>query len=119
MVRQGACIAPQPVQHLVAGGGTRAEGIEQRGGCGERRIHHRNRARVWSSTHVDEYAEGWSKANQSAPDIAKVWFKRDAIKVLPISLTIISEAQATADFLVDAQMLKQRYDVTPLFDRAL
>lgn len=77
------------------------------------------RARVWSATHVDEYAEAWSKANQSAPEIAKVWFKRDAIKVLPISPKIVSEAQATADFLVDAQMLKQRYDVTPLFDRAL
>lgn len=34
--------------------------------------------------HVDEYAEAWSKANQSAPEIAKVWFKRDTIKVLPI-----------------------------------
>jgi NitT/TauT family transport system substrate-binding protein len=77
------------------------------------------RARVWSSSHVDEYAQAWSKANQSAPEIAKVWFKRDAIKVLPISPTIVGEAQATADFLVDAQMLKQHYDVTPLFDQAL
>ncbi|WLG26851.1 ABC transporter substrate-binding protein [Pseudomonas lurida] len=77
------------------------------------------RARVWSNTHIDEYAEAWSKANQSTPEIAKVWFKRDAIKVLPISSTIVSEAQATADFLVDAQMLKQRYDVAPLFDRVL
>ena len=77
------------------------------------------RARVWSSSHVDEYAQAWSKANQSAPEIAKVWFKRDAIKVLPISPAIVGEAQATADFLVDAQMLKQPYDVTPLFDQAL
>lgn len=77
------------------------------------------RARTWSNNHVDEYAEAWAKANQSAPDIAKVWFKRDAITVLPISPKIVGEAQATADFLLDAQMLKQRYDVGPLFDRAL
>jgi NitT/TauT family transport system substrate-binding protein len=77
------------------------------------------RARAWSNSHIDEYAVAWSKANQSAPEIAKVWFKRDAIRVLPISSTIVSDAQATADFLYDAQMLKQRYDVAPLFDRTL
>ena len=77
------------------------------------------RARTWSNTHIDEYAEAWSKANQSSPDIAKVWFKRDAIRVLPISPTTVREAQATADFLLDAQLLKQRYDVAPLFDQAL
>lgn len=77
------------------------------------------RARAWSNGHIDEYAVAWAKANQSAPEIAKVWFKRDAIKVLPISPTIVSDAQATADFLYDAQLLKQRYDVAPLFDRTL
>ncbi|MGY2290944.1 ABC transporter substrate-binding protein [Pseudomonas sp. SDO528_S397] len=77
------------------------------------------RARVWSNSHVDEYAEAWAKANQSAPDIAKVWFKRDAIKVLPISPTIVSDAQATSDFLYSAQLLKQPYNVAPLFDHPL
>ena len=53
------------------------------------------------------------------PEIAKAWFKRDAITVLPISPTIVSEAQATSDFLYDAKLLKKPYDVTPMFDRAL
>lgn len=56
------------------------------------------RAREWSQSHVDEYAAAWSKANQSSPEIAKAWFKRDAITVLPISPTIVSEAQATSGF---------------------
>ena len=77
------------------------------------------RAREWSQSHVDEYAAAWSKANQSSPEIAKAWFKRDAITVLPISPTIVSEAQATSDFLYDAKLLKKPYDVTPMFDRAL
>ena len=77
------------------------------------------RAREWSQSHVDEYAAAWSKANQSSPEIAKAWFKRDAITVLPISPTIVSEAQATSDFLYDAKLLKTPYDVTPMFDRAL
>lgn len=77
------------------------------------------RAREWSRTHIDEYAVAWAQANQSAPEIAQAWFKRDAIQVFRISPAIISDAQATADFLHDAKLLKQRYDVTPLFDRAL
>jgi len=77
------------------------------------------RAREWSRTHIDEYALAWAQANQSAPEIAQSWFRRDAIQVFRISPVIISDAQATADFLYDAKLLKQRYDVTPLFDRAL
>lgn len=93
--------------------------LAQKGAAIKDFVERLTRARTWSNSHIDEYAEAWAKANQSSPEIAKVWFKRDAIKVLPISPTIVSEAQATADFLYDAQMLKQRYDVAPLFDRTL
>lgn len=93
--------------------------LAQKGAAIKDFVERLTRARAWSNNHIDEYAVAWAKANQSAPEIAKVWFKRDAIKVLPISPTIVSDAQATADFLYDAQLLKQRYDVAPLFDRTL
>jgi len=38
--RQGAGVAPQAIQGLVAGGGTGAQGVEQSGGCRKSGIHH-------------------------------------------------------------------------------
>jgi sulfonate transport system substrate-binding protein len=74
------------------------------------------RAQRWSYDHVAEYSAALSRVTGIAPDAARLQFERRAQRWIAVDAKVLADQQATADFYLDAGLLKQRLDVKNTFD---
>nr|WP_246335772.1 ABC transporter substrate-binding protein [Azomonas macrocytogenes] len=75
-------------------------------------------ARQWAASdpaHSERYADTWAELSRADRDVARRWFSRAAIQVLPITEQRIAEAQRTVDFFSSIDLIK-RYPAKTLFD---
>jgi sulfonate transport system substrate-binding protein len=74
------------------------------------------RAQRWSYDHVAEYSAALSRVTGIAPDAARLQFERRAQRWVAVDAKVLADQQATADFYLDAGLLKQRLEVKNTFD---
>lgn len=74
------------------------------------------RAQQWSNRHVDEYAAVLARVIGIAPDAARLQFERRAQRWIATDARVFADQQQTADFYLQAGLLKQRLNVLGSFD---
>ena len=74
------------------------------------------RAQRWSYQHVPEYSAALARVTGIAPDAARLQFERRAQRWIPTDAQVLADQQRTADFYLEAGLLKQRLDVKTTFD---
>jgi len=74
------------------------------------------RAQRWSYQHVPEYSAALARVIGIAPDAARLQFERRAQRWIDADAQVLSDQQRTADFYLEAGLLKQRLDVKSTFD---
>jgi len=75
-------------------------------------------ARAWSvssAQNTDTYANAWSALTKADAEVARRWFERSQIVVVPITTQVIAEAQQTIDFFNGAGLTKS-YPAGNVFD---
>jgi NitT/TauT family transport system substrate-binding protein len=75
-------------------------------------------ARAWSvssAQNTDTYANAWSALTKADAEVARRWFERSQIVVVPITAQVIAEAQQTIDFFNGAGLTKS-YPAGNVFD---
>jgi sulfonate transport system substrate-binding protein len=77
------------------------------------------RAQRWSEQHVTDYSAVLARVIGIAPDAARLQFERRAQRWIAADAQVLAEQQRTADFYLEAGLLKQRLDVTSTFDTGL
>jgi len=75
------------------------------------------RAQAWSYRHVPEYSAALARIIGIAPEAARLQFERRATRWLPVDADVLADQQRSADFYLNAGLLKQRLDVVTTFDR--
>jgi len=74
------------------------------------------RAQRWSYQHVPEYSAALARVIGIAPDAARLQFERRAQRWISADAQVLADQQRTADFYLEAGLLKQRLDVKTTFD---
>jgi sulfonate transport system substrate-binding protein len=74
------------------------------------------RAQRWSDRHVPEFSATLARVIGIAPDAARLQFERRAQRWIATDAQVLADQQRTADFYLEAGLLKQRLDVKPSFD---
>jgi sulfonate transport system substrate-binding protein len=74
------------------------------------------RAQRWSYQHVPEYSAALARVTGIAPEAARLQFERRAQRWVATDAQVLADQQATADFYLEAGLLKQRLDVKGTFD---
>jgi sulfonate transport system substrate-binding protein len=74
------------------------------------------RAQRWSYQHVPEYSAALARVIGIAPDAARLQFERRAQRWIAADAQVLADQQRTADFYLEAGLLKQRLDVKSTFD---
>jgi sulfonate transport system substrate-binding protein len=74
------------------------------------------RAQRWSYQHVPEYSAALARVTGIAPEAARLQFERRAQRWIATDAQVLADQQATADFYLEAGLLKQRLDVKGTFD---
>lgn len=74
------------------------------------------RAQRWSYQHVPEFAGALARIIGIAPDAARLQFERRAQRWIAVDAQVLADQQRTADFFLEAGLLKQRLDVRNTFD---
>lgn len=74
------------------------------------------RAQVWSYQHVDSFSAALARIVGIPPEAARLQFERRHTQWRNIDAQLIAEQQRTADFYLNAGLLKQRLDVRTTFD---
>lgn len=77
------------------------------------------RAQRWSYQHVPEYSAALARVIGIAPDAARLQFERRAQRWIATDAQVLADQQRTADFYLEAGLLKQRLDVKNTFDTGL
>ncbi|MBB3211874.1 NitT/TauT family transport system substrate-binding protein [Herbaspirillum sp. Sphag1AN] len=75
-------------------------------------------ARRWVDSHLDEYAELWSKRANIDRDVAYRWLSTAHQAVGPIDDQAARDAQDTADFLFKQGVFPQRFETQKILDRS-
>jgi sulfonate transport system substrate-binding protein len=74
------------------------------------------RAQRWADQHVPEYSAVLARVTGIAPDAARLQFERRAQRWIATDAHVLADQQQTADFYLEAGLLKQRLDVKNTFD---
>ena len=74
------------------------------------------RAQRWSYQHVPEYSAALARVIGIAPEAARLQFERRAQRWIATDVQVLADQQRTADFYLEAGLLKQRLDVKSTFD---
>jgi sulfonate transport system substrate-binding protein len=74
------------------------------------------RAQRWSYQHVPEFSAALARIIGIAPEAARLQFERRAQRWINVDAQVLADQQATADFYLDAGLLKQRLEVRSTFD---
>lgn len=74
------------------------------------------RAQLWSYKHPAEFGAALAKIIGIPPEAARLQFERRATRWLEIDGQVIADQQRTADFYLEAGLIKQRLDVRGTFD---
>jgi len=74
------------------------------------------RAQRWSYQHVPEYSAALARVIGIAPEAARLQFERRAQRWIATDAQVLADQQRTADFYLEAGLLKQRLDVKSTFD---
>jgi sulfonate transport system substrate-binding protein len=74
------------------------------------------RAQRWSYQHVPEYSAALARVIGIAPEAARLQFERRAQRWIAVDAQVLSDQQRTADFYLEAGLLKQRLEVKSTFD---
>jgi sulfonate transport system substrate-binding protein len=74
------------------------------------------RAQRWSYEHVHEYSAALARVIGIAPEAARLQFERRAQRWIATDAQVLADQQRTADFYLEAGLLKQRLDVKRTFD---
>jgi sulfonate transport system substrate-binding protein len=74
------------------------------------------RAQRWSDQHVPEYSAALARVVGIAPEAARLQFERRAQRWIATDAQVLDDQQRTADFYLEAGLLKQRLDVKHTFD---
>jgi len=77
------------------------------------------RAQRWSYQHVPEYSAALARVIGIAPDAARLQFERRAQRWIATDAQVLADQQRTADFYLEAGLLKQRLEVKNTFDTGL
>ena len=77
------------------------------------------RAQAWSYRHVPEYSAALARIIGIDPAAARLQFERRATRWLPVDADVLADQQRSADFYLNAGLLKQRLDIATTFDRNL
>jgi len=77
------------------------------------------RAQRWSYQHVPEYSAALARVIGIAPDAARLQFERRAQRWIATDAQVLADQQRTADFYLEAGLLKQHLDVKNTFDTGL
>jgi sulfonate transport system substrate-binding protein len=76
------------------------------------------RARQWALGHVDAYAENWGNLMGVPKEVARFWFTRAEMRVVPIDDTVIADQQSVIDLYAKAGVIRERFDAVKAFDRS-
>ncbi|MDO8772945.1 MAG: ABC transporter substrate-binding protein [Burkholderiaceae bacterium] len=74
------------------------------------------RAQVWSYQHPAEFAAALARIIGIPADAARLQFERRATRWQAIDAQVVADQQRTADFYLDAGLIKQRLDVRATFE---
>ncbi|RMP70255.1 Ferredoxin:molybdopterin dehydrogenase, FAD-binding:-binding:CO dehydrogenase [Pseudomonas syringae pv. atrofaciens] len=77
-------------------------------------------ARAWSVSdpqHNERYANAWSALTKADAEVARRWFSRAQVVVVPITAQVVAGAQQTIDFFNNAGLTK-RYPAASVFDES-
>lgn len=76
------------------------------------------RAQVWSYQHIPEFSATLARIIGIPPEAARLQFERRRTQWLPVDAALVGVQQQTADFYLQAGLLRQRLDVATTFDRS-
>ncbi|KPZ22272.1 sulfonate ABC transporter substrate-binding protein [Pseudomonas syringae group genomosp. 3] len=77
-------------------------------------------ARAWSVSdpqHNERYANAWAALTKADAQVARRWFSRAQVVVVPITPQVVAGAQQTIDFFNNAGLTK-RYPAASVFDES-
>lgn len=77
-------------------------------------------ARAWSVSdpqHNERYANAWAALTKADAEVARRWFSRAQVVVVPITAQVVAGAQQTIDFFNNAGLTK-RYPAASVFDES-
>ena len=74
------------------------------------------RAQIWATQHPAEFSASLARIIGIPTDAARLQFERRQTRWLPIDAPVLADQQRTADFYLEAGLLKQRLDVRETFD---
>ena len=77
------------------------------------------RAQRWSDQHVSDYSATLARVIGIPPEAARLHFKRRAQRWVVADAQVVANQQRTADFYLEAGLLKQRLDVKVTFDTSI
>jgi len=73
-------------------------------------------AQRWSYQHVPEFSATLARIVGIPPEAARLQFERRAQRWIKVDAQVLADQQATADFYLEAGLLKQRLEVRNTFD---
>ena len=76
------------------------------------------RARAWSLTNVDAYADAWGKLMGIPPAVARNWLSRAKIRIAPVDDDVVKGEQGTIDLYDRAGLIRQKLDAAAIVDRS-
>lgn len=76
------------------------------------------KARAWSESHVEAYAETWGRLMNIPPAVPLNWLKRAKIRIAPIDESVVTDEQKTIDLYVRTGLIKARLDAADVVDRS-
>jgi sulfonate transport system substrate-binding protein len=77
------------------------------------------RAQSWSYRHVPEYSAALARIIGISPDAARLQFERRATRWIDLDGQVLADQQRSADFYLDAGLLKKRLDVKTTVDNGV
>ncbi len=77
-----------------------------------------SKARAWSLTHTDAYADAWATLVGLDPVIPRLWLSRARITVVPIDESVVADEQKTIDLYRRSGLIKTDLKASDLFDRS-
>ncbi|MDB5984111.1 MAG: hypothetical protein JWQ69_5126 [Pseudomonas sp.] len=83
-------------------------------------LHRLQAARAWSTlnaTNTDTYANAWATLTKADAEVARRWFERSQITVVPVTAETIVGAQQTIDFFSGTGLTKS-YPASTVFDES-
>lgn len=83
-------------------------------------LHRLQLARAWSVSspqNTDTYATAWAALTKADAEVARIWFQRSQIVIVPVTAQVISGAQQTIDFF-NGTGLTKTYPAGNVFDES-